>query len=147
MIIIGVGSGPGMLTEETIRAIKVATAIHGSDRAIEIAQPFIAPGRDVGTIDDFKALHRLPDDVVVLSTGDPMLAGLGYLAGTVIPGIASLKVAAARLHISLARTSVVVAHWGDMSRVCQRYLKRSGGEKLSISLWTRNSTRVNCTSV
>jgi cobalt-precorrin-7 (C5)-methyltransferase len=39
-----------------------------------------------------------------------MLAGLGYLSGTVIPGISSLQLAAARLHLPLARISVVVAH-------------------------------------
>ena len=110
MIIIGVGCGPGMLTEEAIRGIAIAKTIYGSDRAIEIARPFMAPSCEVRTIDDFKALHRLPDDVVVLSTGDPMLAGLGYLSGTVIPGISSLQVAAARLHIPLARIAVVVAH-------------------------------------
>jgi len=110
MIIIGVGCGPGMLTEQAIQAIGIAKTIFGSDRAIGIARPFISPGCDVRTIDDFKALLRLPEDCVVLSTGDPMLAGLGYLSGTVIPGISSLQVAAARLHIPLARISVVVAH-------------------------------------
>ncbi len=110
MIIIGVGCGPGMLTRQAIHAIGIATIIYGSDRAIEIAQPFISPGCVVRTIDDFKALHQLPEEAVVLSTGDPMLAGLGYLPGTVIPGISSLQVAAARLHIPLARIAVVVAH-------------------------------------
>jgi len=110
MIIIGVGCGPGMLTEQAIDAIRMAKTIYGSDRAIEIALPFVSPGCDVRTIDDFKALHQLPEDSVVLSTGDPMLAGLGYLSGNVIPGISSLQLAAARLHIPLARISVVVAH-------------------------------------
>jgi cobalt-precorrin-7 (C5)-methyltransferase len=110
MIIIGVGCGPGMLTREAIHAIGLATIIYGSDRAIEIARPFVSPECLVRTIDDFKALHQLPENAVVLSTGDPMLAGLGYLQGTVIPGISSLQVAAARLHIPLARISVVVAH-------------------------------------
>ncbi|MFA4849005.1 MAG: cobalt-precorrin-7 (C(5))-methyltransferase [Methanoregula sp.] len=110
MIIIGVGCGPGMLTEQAIRAIERAKKIYGSDRAIEIARTFISPGCEVRTIDDFKSLHQLPEDTVVLSTGDPMLAGLGYLSGTVIPGISSLQVAAARLHIPLARIAVVVAH-------------------------------------
>ena len=110
MIIIGVGCGPGMLTEEAIRGIRMAKTIYGSDRAIEIARAFISMGCEVRTIDDFKALHQLPDDIVVLSTGDPMLAGLGYLSGNVIPGISSLQVAAARLHIPMARISVVVAH-------------------------------------
>ena len=110
MIIIGVGCGPGMLTEQAIQAIRKAKNIYGSDRSIEIARPFISPECVVRTIDDFKALHQLPEDAVVLSTGDPMLAGLGYLSGTVIPGVSSLQVAAARLHIPLARISVVVAH-------------------------------------
>jgi cobalt-precorrin-7 (C5)-methyltransferase len=64
----------------------------------------------VKTIDDFKNLKNLPTDAVILSTGDPMLAGLGYLSGDVIPGISSLQVAAARLHIPISRVSVVVAH-------------------------------------
>jgi cobalt-precorrin-7 (C5)-methyltransferase len=110
MIIIGVGCGPGMLTEQAIQEIRNAKTIFGSDRSIEIAKPFISPGCMVRTIDDFKALHQLPEDTVVLSTGDPMLAGLGYLSGRVIPGVSSLQVAAARLHIPLARISVVVAH-------------------------------------
>jgi cobalt-precorrin-7 (C5)-methyltransferase len=110
MIIIGVGCGPGMLTEEAIRGIGMAKTIYGSGRALEIARPFVSPGCIVRTIDDFKALYQLPEDAVVLSTGDPMLAGLGYLSGTVIPGVSSLQVAAARLHIPLARIVVVVAH-------------------------------------
>lgn len=110
MIIIGVGCGPGMLTEQAAQAIGLAKTIYGSDRAIEIARDFISPECEVRTIDDFKSLHKLPEDIVVLSTGDPMLAGLGYLSGTVIPGISSLQLAAARLHIPLARIAVVVAH-------------------------------------
>ena len=39
-----------------------------------------------------------------------MLAGLGYLSGEVTPGVSSLQVATARLHIPLSRISVVVAH-------------------------------------
>jgi cobalt-precorrin-7 (C5)-methyltransferase len=110
MKIVGVGCGPGMLTEEAVIRIASAKTIYGSDRAIEIARPHIQIGCEIRTIDDFKSLHKLPDDVVVLSTGDPMLAGLGYLSGEVTPGVSSLQVAAARLHIPLARISVVVAH-------------------------------------
>ncbi len=64
----------------------------------------------VRTIDDFKQLKNLPDNVVILSTGDPMLAGLGYLPGEVIPGISSFQLATARLKIPVSRVSVVVAH-------------------------------------
>ena len=110
MKIVGVGCGPGMLTEEAVRVIGSATLIYGSDRAIEIARPHIPQGCAVRTIDDFKALNKLPQEAVILSTGDPMLAGLGYLKSEVVPGISSLQIAAARLHIPLARIVPVVAH-------------------------------------
>lgn len=110
MKIVGVGCGPGMLTEEAIRVIASATSIYGSDRAIELARAHIPKDCDVRSIDDFKNLSHLPENAVILSTGDPMLAGLGYLKGEVIPGISSLQVAAARLRIPLARVVVVVAH-------------------------------------
>jgi len=110
MKIVGVGCGPGMLTEEAIRVIASAPSLYGSDRAIELARAHIPESCDVRSIDDFKNLSHLPEDAVILSTGDPMLAGLGYLSGEVIPGISSLQVAAARLRIPLARVAVVVAH-------------------------------------
>ena len=110
MKIVGVGCGPGMLTEEAIRVIASATSVYGSERAIELARAHIPESCDVRSIDDFKNLSHLPEDAVILSTGDPMLAGLGYLSGEVIPGISSLQVAAARLRIPLARVAVVVAH-------------------------------------
>ena len=110
MKIIGVGCGPGMLTEQAIREISRAKTIFGSHRSIELARSHIPFDCVVKTIDDFKNLKNLPTDAVILSTGDPMLAGLGYLSGDVIPGISSLQVAAARLHIPISRVSVVVAH-------------------------------------
>jgi cobalt-precorrin-7 (C5)-methyltransferase len=110
MKIIGVGCGPGLLTEEAIREISRAKLIFGSDRAIKLARSHISFDCSVKTIDDFKNLKKLPPDAVILSTGDPMLAGLGYLSGDVIPGISSLQVAAARLHIPISQVAVVVAH-------------------------------------
>jgi cobalt-precorrin-7 (C5)-methyltransferase len=110
MKIIGVGCGPGMLTEQAIREISRATLVYGSDRAIDLAKSCIPKDCVVKTIDDFKQLKNLPDDVVILSTGDPMLAGLGYLSGEVIPGISSLQLAASRLKIPLSQLSVIVAH-------------------------------------
>jgi len=110
MKIIGVGCGPGLLTEQAIKELRVARNVYGSDRAIELARPYLLASCRVKSIDDFKALSRLPQDSVVLSTGDPMLAGLGYLQGEVIPGISSLQVATARLHIPQSRVAVVVAH-------------------------------------
>jgi len=110
MKIIGVGCGPGLLTEQAIKELKKARFAYGSDRAIELARAYLPKNCTVRSIDDYKKLPTLPDNVVILSTGDPMLAGLGYLKGEVIPGISSLQIAAARLHIPLSRVVVVVAH-------------------------------------
>jgi cobalt-precorrin-7 (C5)-methyltransferase len=110
MKIIGVGCGPGLLTDQAIRELKKARFAYGSDRAIDLARVYLPKNCTVRTIDDYKKLGSLADDAVILSTGDPMLAGLGYLTGSVIPGISSLQVAIARLHIPLSRVVVVVAH-------------------------------------
>lgn len=110
MKIIGVGCGPGLLTVEAMLELKKARFAYGSKRAIALARPFLPENCTVRSIDDFKKLPALSDNAVILSTGDPMLAGLGYLKGTVIPGISSLQIAAARLHIPLSRVVVVVAH-------------------------------------
>ncbi|KQC03853.1 MAG: cobalt-precorrin-6Y C(5)-methyltransferase [Methanoculleus sp. SDB] len=113
MKIIGVGCGPGMMTEEAIRALSDARHIFGSRRAIDLAAAHIPPGCEVREITAYNVLRSLPDDAFVLSTGDPMLAGLGYLGGEIIPGISSMQVAFARLGIPLARAAVVNAHGKD----------------------------------
>jgi cobalt-precorrin-7 (C5)-methyltransferase len=110
MKIVGVGCGPGLLTEEAIRVIRQAKTVYGSSRAIELARAHLPAGCRVRPIGDYRNLDHLPDDALILSTGDPMLAGLGYLSGEIVPGISSLQVAAARLRFSLSKTVVVVAH-------------------------------------
>jgi cobalt-precorrin-7 (C5)-methyltransferase len=112
MKVVGVGCGPGMLTEEAIWAITGATLVMGSGRAIELASRFIPEGCEVRVIADFSSLS-VPEHAVVLSTGDPMLAGLGYLGGEIIPGISSLQLAASRLAIPLEQVVVVRAHGKD----------------------------------
>jgi len=120
MKIVGVGCGPGMLTERAIDVIKSARDIWGSKRAIEIASTYISSLTEVHEIRDYKALGNLPADTVVLSTGDPMLAGLGYLKGEVIPGISSLQYASAKIGFKLIRTVVVDAHGKDHSGAMDR---------------------------
>jgi cobalt-precorrin-7 (C5)-methyltransferase len=110
MKIIGVGCGPGLLTAQAVKELKKARFAYGSDRAIELARASLPKNCSVRSIDDYKTLPAIPDNAVILSTGDPMLAGLGYLKGEVISGISSLQVAASRLHIPLSRVSIVVAH-------------------------------------
>ena len=82
-------------------AISGATVIFGSKRAIALAAAHIPRGCTVKEMTTFRPELPIPDDAVVLSTGDPQLAGLGYLGGEIIPGISSLQVAAARLGIPL----------------------------------------------
>ncbi|WNY23171.1 hypothetical protein MmiHf6_04750 [Methanimicrococcus hongohii] len=113
MIVVGVGVGPGMLTEEGIAAIQNASIVYGSGRALELAQKYILENTPIDTIKDYKNIHLLPADAVILSTGDPMFSGLGKFAtvnDVVIPGISSFQVACARLKVNLTNFSCVTAH-------------------------------------
>ena len=113
MIIVGVGVGPGMLTEEGIAAIQNASVVYGSGRALELAQKYIPKSTPIETIQDYRNLHLLPADAVILSTGDPMFSGLGKFAtenDVVIPGISSFQVACARLRVNLTNFSCITAH-------------------------------------
>ena len=112
MKIVGVGCGPGMLTEEAVLALKGARRVYGSRRAIEIARGALPRSCEVHEIRDYSS-PDIPDDAVLLSTGDPMLAGLGDKGGEVIPGISSLQVAFARLRLPLVRVAVVDGHGRD----------------------------------
>jgi len=113
MIVVGVGCGPGMLTEEAIQAIKTATLIIGSERSLDLARRYIPEKSEVKVIDDYKALKNLPDHAVLLSTGDPMVSGLGYLGGEVISGISSIQYGAAKAGISLNGMYISSAHGRD----------------------------------
>ncbi|MDD1718837.1 MAG: cobalt-precorrin-7 (C(5))-methyltransferase [Methanoregulaceae archaeon] len=115
MKIVGVGCGPGLLTEEAIESIRNARRILGSGRAIELVKDCIPETCLVEQITDFRRPIGGDETTVVLSTGDPMLGGLGYLDGEVVPGISSLQLAAARLHIPLSKVCVVTAHGRDHS--------------------------------
>jgi cobalt-precorrin-7 (C5)-methyltransferase len=109
MRVVGTGCGPGLLTEEAIRAISGAGLIMGSRRALDLVSRFIPEGCEVRVISDFSSLF-IPDHAVVLSTGDPQLAGLGFLGGEIIPGISSLQLAASRLHIPLESVTIIDLH-------------------------------------
>ncbi|MDO9517626.1 MAG: cobalt-precorrin-7 (C(5))-methyltransferase [Methanosarcinaceae archaeon] len=114
MIIVGVGVGPNMLTQEAIEAIQRASIVYGSKRAIELASKYI--GCEAHNIENYKTLHLLPKDAVVLSTGDPMFSGLGKFAGEgdrIIPGISSLQVACVRLGVNLSDLAIITAHGRD----------------------------------
>jgi cobalt-precorrin-7 (C5)-methyltransferase len=109
MIVIGVGCGPGMMTEEAIRELAKARTVYGSKRSLELALPHLRKGAKTVPVDDYRALEEVPENAVLLSTGDPMLAGLGYRAKKVIPGISSLQAAYARLGAPLENTVIMSA--------------------------------------
>ncbi|WFN35678.1 cobalt-precorrin-7 (C(5))-methyltransferase [Methanogenium sp. S4BF] len=113
MKVVGVGCGPGMLTEAAIAAIRDADLIYGSERAIERAAAHIRTDCVTEVISDYRALRHLPESAVLLSTGDPMLAGLGSLGGEVIPGISSYQYACAKLGVPMTKTAIVNAHAKD----------------------------------
>lgn len=114
MKIVGVGAGPNLLTQEAIAAIESAVIIFGSKRAIELAKEHIRC--KAHELKDY-TLASLPENAVVLSTGDPMLSGLGKFAkknDIVIPGISSLQLACCRLNLDLENISVISAHSRDI---------------------------------
>lgn len=131
MKVVGVGCGPGMLTEQAIVAISGTSMIYGSKRAISLAAAHIPDGCIVREMTTFQPENlQIPDDAVVLSTGDPQLSGLGYLGGEVIPGISSLQVAAAKLGIPLEKVSVVVAHGKEHERALDQIATEVDREKI-----------------
>jgi len=109
-----------MLTEQAVSAISDAAIIFGSKRAIALVAAHIPAGCIVREMVTFRPNQPIPDNAVILSTGDPQLAGLGYLGGEIIPGISSLQVAAARLHVPLEQVSIVIAHGKDHGRALDR---------------------------
>ncbi len=124
MKIVGVGAGRNLLTAEAIDAIENASVIYGSKRAIELVSDHIQSV--CREIEDYSRISELPDDAVVLSTGDPMISGLGRFAkpgDTVIPGISSLQVACARLGIEQTEIAAITAHARDIDRAMQTILR------------------------
>lgn len=113
MRIVGVGCAPGLLTGRAAAIIRDAGEVWGSARAIALAAAELRPGCPVHDIEDYRELRELGPGAVVLSTGDPMLSGLGYLPGEAEPGISSLQLALARLKIPWTRVTVLTAHGRD----------------------------------
>jgi len=121
MKVVGVGCAPGLLTEEAIRVLAAAGRVYGSRRAIEIARHALPRSCEIHEIRDYSSLD-FPEDAEILSTGDPMLAGLGDRGGEVIPGISSLQLAFARLRLPLVRVAVVDGHDRDPREAIGRTL-------------------------
>jgi cobalt-precorrin-7 (C5)-methyltransferase len=129
MKIVGVGAGPNLLTQEAISAIESAEIIYGSKRAIELAGKHIKC--EAHEISDY-TLKSLPENAVILSTGDPMLSGLGKYAreeDKIIPGISSLQLACARLRLDIERLAVISAHSREIGHAKKQLLMELGAGK------------------
>ncbi len=110
MKIVGVGAGPEMITEEAIKAIESANIVYGSARALELAKAHIKG--EIRVLKNFDAFEDA-EGICVLSTGDPMLSGLGKKApkdAEIVSGISSLQLACARQRVDIADTVVVTTH-------------------------------------
>jgi len=124
MILVGVGCGPDLITVQAAKAIFNAKRVAGSERALSLVEEYIQEGTTVFPIRGNFRLKDYPDDIVVLSTGDPMLVGFEPKEGEILPGISSMQVAFARLSLPLETVSVVPAvgkshHPGSLAKVAE----------------------------
>lgn len=127
MIVVGVGVGPNMLTQEAIDVISNAPVVYGSKRSIELSEQFIKCEAHI--IKDYKNLHLLPDDAVILSTGDPMFSGLGKFAtekDRVVTGVSSIQAACARFHVDMSTLAMITAHGRDPAPAKEALIREIG---------------------
>lgn len=129
MKIVGVGAAPHHLTQKAISVIESAGIIFGSKRAIEIAKKHIRC--EACELSDY-TLASLPENAVILSTGDPLLSGLGKFAkkeDEIIPGISSMQLACSLLHLDIENLSIITAHFRDIGIVKKRLVFELGNGK------------------
>ncbi|MBP1907886.1 cobalt-precorrin-7 (C(5))-methyltransferase [Methanolobus bombayensis] len=127
MIVVGVGVGPNMLTQEAIEVISNAPVVYGSKRSIEIAERFIKCKANL--IKDYKSLHLLPEGAVILSTGDPMFSGLGKFATSkdrIVTGVSSIQAACARFHVDMSTLAIITAHGRDPAPAKEALIREVG---------------------
>ncbi|MFN3383421.1 MAG: precorrin-6y C5,15-methyltransferase (decarboxylating) subunit CbiE [Archaeoglobaceae archaeon] len=115
--IIGVGICEGHLTERAKALIEQSEVVYGSERAILLAEKWIKGETRVMKRFNSEAYSEIEKEsigkeVAVLSTGDPMVAGLGkfFRNAEIEPGISSVQVALSKLKVDLCDVIVVNAH-------------------------------------
>lgn len=133
--IVGSGTCRGNTTENVRNIIKNAEIVFGSRRALEIAD-----AKKGVVISDFsrESIKSIVEEnrnkeIVFVSTGDPMVSGLGRLISEVAeelsvefqiePGISSVQVALARLGVDLTDVVVVDCHARDLEDEMLDFLK------------------------
>jgi len=129
--IVGSGICRGHVTENVREIVSKAEVIYGSRRALKLlgvendsrARVIVKFG---GSEIEKIILEGKDKNVVVVSTGDPMVAGLGkfFREGFVEPGISSVQVALARLKVDLTEVVVVDCHAKEFDPECLNFLNR-----------------------
>ncbi len=139
--IVGVGVCRGHITERAKRLIEGAEIVYGSKRALELIDEYVnGESRILRRFDESvrAEVEREAEkaNVVVASTGDPMVAGLGKLfSGDVEPGISSVQVALARLGVDLCEVAVVDAHAKSFdAHILNRHLLILADRKFDLSV-------------
>ncbi len=126
--IVGAGVCRGHITERAKKLVMNADIVYGSRKAIDLVREYVKEVRVLTGFDD-ETFRRIEEDgreknVVVLSTGDPMVAGLGRrLRGIVEPGVSSVQVALSKLGVDLTDVAVVDAHARDVDDTDLEMLK------------------------
>ncbi|ENN96380.1 cobalt-precorrin-6Y C(5)-methyltransferase [Methanocaldococcus villosus KIN24-T80] len=133
-----IGIGPGdkeFITLKALKIIKKADVLIGSKRALSIFEHNnkVILGKNIK--DDLKnAIERYKNkEIAILSTGDPCFSGLlktlksiGINNITIIPGISSIQIAAAKLKISWEDYHILTLHGKPKNRdKLLKYLKNN----------------------
>jgi len=117
------GAGPGNIdyfTFKLIKEVKSADIIVGDKRILELIK-FITDAQliylrsDKNFYNDIENIKNLSGNVVVLSTGDPMIAGLGkfFDNSEINPGISSVQLCASILHKPLNESAIISVRYGN----------------------------------
>lgn len=120
LFVVGVGLKREHLTDEAKKVISNAEKVYGSKKAMEIAKDLIKGEAVILTRFGKEVYEEIEKEsqeknIAVLSTGDPMVAGLGrfFKSAKIISGISSIQVALSRLGVDLCDVEVYNAHSGE----------------------------------
>jgi len=131
--VVGAGICRGQITERGEELLRKADIVYGSRRAFELIDFELKDRKILNRFDNsvFEEIAREggEKEVVVLSTGDPMVAGLGKkfrkmgVEVEIEPGISSVQVALAKLKIDLTEVVVIDCHGRDFDSSTLDFLK------------------------
>jgi len=117
------GAGPGntdYFTLKLIKEVKSADIVVGDKRILESIK-FITDAQliylksDKNFYNNINNIKNLSGNVVVLSTGDPMISGLGkfFDDSEISPGISSVQLCASLIHKPLNESAIISVRYGS----------------------------------